>query len=283
MNTIFVILLATIAVAAITVLLYFSLFDDVDSPFRKIKHRRGDYINDQTAVIVQSIRDTGDSAKAYDLFAEYIITNYRQFFQFVSDRIRSISNGYLSADNHALRDDIRKLVDMKVELKDQVQTQQICLDTIDPEYFIETAAWLNIGNNTRFDINKGLRRLADVCIHYDETYDEPFPEDYSIRITAMVDDTCMICGQAIDLINAADVEGLRELRKNINVIMAESYDSTSRLYDLLHDGRNDLNDDRKMTLRYVLNAIQECYCIIYSLRRLILCNLCIIVSRSHIH
>lgn len=282
MNTWFVILLAFVAVGAITVLLYFALFDDASDAFFKPKHKRGDYINDQTAVIVHSIKETVDSAKAYELFAEYIFTNHKQFLNFLKTRIRNISDAYNCNDNDTLREEIQKLIDMKVELKDQVQTQAECLDSIDSEYYIETAAWINIANNTRFDINKGLRRIAEVCIHYDENYDEPFPQDYADILTFMVDDICLICDRETELINANDVDGMRELRKSINVIMSETYDNTSRLYDLLHDGRNVLSEDRKMALKYVLNAIQECYCIIYSLRRFILCNLCIAASRHHL-
>lgn len=283
MNIWFVILLSSIAVIAVAVLLYFALFDDVDLSVRKVKHRRGEYINDQTAVIVHSIKETLDSAKAYQLFAEYIFTNHKQFLSFIFARINSISDAYLSNDHTTLRADISKLLAMKVELKDQIISQQECLDSIDPAYYIETAAWINIANNTRFDINKSLRRIAEVCILYDEKYNEPFPQDYADQLTSMVDYICSICEKTIELINSGDVDEMRALRKDINLMMKRTYDNTSRLYNLLHDGRNDLDNERKMALRYVLNAIQECYCIIYSLRRFVLCNLCITTSLKHLH
>lgn len=280
MNSWFIILLAFILVCAVAVLLYMAVFDG-ESPFMLKKHRRGDYINDQTAVIVHSIKETQNSYKAYQLFASYIFANYKQFLSYVRTRIRSISDAYNANDYDILRLDIDKIIDMKVELKDQVQTQAECLDSIDSAYYIESAAWINIATNTRFDINKGLRRIAEVCIHYDETYSRPFPEDYSMILSEMVNDICVICDRSIDLIDSADVDGMRELRKDMNSMMAQSYDNTSRLYDLIHDGRNSLDDEKLMALKYVLNAIQECYCIIYSLRRLVLCILCITLSRRH--
>ena len=281
MNNWYVILLAVVVILAITVLLYFALFDDEVSPVQRIRHTRGDYINDQTAVIVHSIKEIKDSAKAYQLFAEYIFTNHKQFLSFVEIGIRSIHDAYFSSRHDELRDDISRVNAMKVELKDQVQTQQECLDSIDPAYYIETAAWINIANNTRFDINKSMRRIAEVCLTYDENYTSRFPDDYSQLFKGMVDDICEICDESKQLIESADEAGMRSLRKRINVVMSKAYDDTSRLYALIHDGRNNIESDRKFELRYALNVIQESYCIIYSLRRLLLCDLCITASRKH--
>lgn len=278
MSTWFIILLAAIVVGAITVLLFFAIFDGDDTSFHKPKHRRGEYINDQTAVIVHSIKETEDSAKAYQLFAEYILSNHRLFLSFVRSRIRDIQEAYAARDYVRLREDIEKTKDMKVELKDQVITQQECLKSIDTSHYIETAVWINIANNTRFDVNRNLRRLAEVCIHYDESYDCPFPTEYVELIDLMIEDICNFCSEAIDLINSGDDEGMREIRTRITAVMTDSFDNTSRLYDLIHDGRNTLDEGKSIALRYVLNAFQECYCIVYGLRRIVLCNRSIIAS-----
>lgn len=281
METWFLIILTVVVVGALTVLLYLTLFDDVASPLLKRKHQRGEYINDQTAVIVHSIKDTDDPYKAYQLFAAYILTNHRLFLSYIKNRITSISNAYAANDNDKLKEEIEKAREMKVELKDEVQTQEECLESIDTVYFIETAAWINIANNTRFDVNRNLRRLAEVCIHYDENYSRPLPEEYVELINVMIEDICNFCDDAIELINTGDDEGMKELRVRITNVMNESYDNTSRLYNLIHDGRSNLEEDKLIALRYVLNAFQECYCIVYALRRLVLCNRCIIASRHH--
>lgn len=279
----FVILLAVIVVVSVAILLYLTLFDNDASPLGSLKHRRGDFINDETAVIVHSIKHTADSAKAYQLFAEYILTNHKLFLAFVSNIARSVHDAYFENNKEMLHIDAQKVVNMKLELKDQVMTQDQCLDSIDLSYYIETAAWINIANNTRFDINKGLKRAIDVSLIFDDLdiRDKKIPEGYDEVIDGMVTDICDICDSTRILIEAADTEGMRELRKKINLVMAKSYDITSRLYALIHDGRNNFDDDYLLILRYVMNIIQECYCIIYSLRRLILCDLCIILSRKH--
>ncbi|MDE6785877.1 MAG: hypothetical protein K2J46_02415, partial [Muribaculaceae bacterium] len=79
----FIILLSVIAVAAIAILLFFELMGDDAIKMLKMKHERGKYINDQTAVIYQTIKDTVDSAKSYSLFVEYIFTNNRMFIEYV--------------------------------------------------------------------------------------------------------------------------------------------------------------------------------------------------------
>lgn len=277
----FVILLAVIVVVSVAILLYLTLFDNDVSPLQSVRHRRGEFINDQTAVIVHSIKHTTDSGKAYQLFAEYVLTNHKLFLAFVSNISRTILGAY--ADNSAdlLHFAAGRVENMKQELKDQVLTQEECLDSIGLSYYIETAAWINIANNTRFDINKGLKRTIQITILFDGNKHDSYPDSYEEVIEGMEKDICDICDKARALIEAADVEGMRKLRKHINEVMAHSYDITSRLYALIHDGRNNFDDEYLLTLRYFLNVIQECYCIIYSLRRLILCDLCLTLSRKH--
>lgn len=281
METWFLILLAVIVVVALTVLLYLTLFDDGNSPLRKIRHIRGEFINDQTAVIVHSIKETEDPAKAYQLFAAYILSNHKLFLSYIKKSVTDIKEAYAIDDYERLKTDIDKTQEMKIELKDQVQTQEECLQSIDTEYFIETAAWINIAINTRFDVNRNIRRLAEVCIHYDQSYDAPFPDEYVELINIMIEDICNFCDEASELIDNMDADGMHELRARITSVMKDSYDNTSRLYALIHDGRNNLDDNKVIALRYVLNAIQECYCIVYSLRRLVLCNRSIVASLSH--
>lgn len=281
MNTWFVILLSVIVVCAVAVLLTMAVFGDEVSFIRKAKHRRGEYINDQTAVIVNSITHTDDPAKAYQLFSNYCFVNFKQFLSFVGSCIRRISTHYNEGEYELLRNDIVKIDEMNVELNDQLAAQKACLDSIDAGFYIETSVWFSVADDVRFFINRTLRRIAKVCIYYDENYDYPFPENYVAQLTLMVDDICGICDKAKELLVTADVDGMRDLRKHIKDVMSKSNDNASRLYDLLHDGKNKIDKDRKEALKFVLNAMQECYCIIYSLRRLVLCNIFITLSQRN--
>lgn len=281
METWLIIFLAVIVVGALTVLLYLTLFDDGVNPFAPGKRRHDQYVNDQTAEIVRAIKQTDDAMKAYQLFVAYIFTNHRLFLSYLAGHIRNISNAYLSNNHDQLKAEIEATKEMKLELKEQVRAQDECLHSIETSFYIETSVWINIANNTRFDINRVLRRLSDVSIHYDSAYDIPFPEDYAVLLTDMIGDICNFSNEAITLLGSSDVEGMRQLRKRISVVMAGSYDIMTRLYELIHDGRNDLHEDKLMALRFALNAMQECSCIIYSIRRLVLCNLCIALSRRH--
>ncbi len=281
MNTWFVILLSVIVVCAIAVLLTMAVFGDKVNFIRKPKHRRGEYINDKTALIVDSITHTDDPAKAYQLFTDYTLTNFKQFLAFVSNSIRKISTHYNEGEYELLCNDIVKIDEMDVELKDQLAAQEVCLDSIDDGYYIETSVWLSVVNDARFFINRTLKRIAKVCIYYDENYDQPFTENYIEQLTSMVDDICSICDRAKVMLDVSDVEGMRDLRKHIKVVLSKSYDNASRLYDLLHDGKNKIDRDRKMALKFALNAMQECYCITYSLRYLVFCNIFITLSQRN--
>jgi len=271
----FIILLAVLAVVAVTLLLFLSMLGDDIFFMRRRKHRRGEYVNDQTAIIFQSIIDAKSSRQAYHLFMEYIFTNHKQFLHYVSEMISAIGKAYDMGEVESLRVCLSKIADMKVELKDQKATQDKCMDSIDPAYIVESSSWVQLATEQRFAINESLRRLAKACIQYLEHYSFTIPEDYSGPLQYLLQDICNVCKSSEDLLAEGDVEGMRELRIRIMIIKSESYDVAQRLYELLHDGRSDIEPDRHLALSYALNAFQECHSIVYSLRRLVLCNLCL--------
>lgn len=276
-ETWFIILLAVIAVMAVTMLLFLSLLGDDVVPAFRMKHRRGDYINDQTAVIYQTVIDTKDPHKAFIIFIEYIFTNHRQYLEIVAEILKGISEAYLASDDDAVRSYINKIYDMKTELKDQKITQDACVESIDPANVIESSAWINLAMEQRFTIIKSMRRIANACLQYHRLYEMPIPDEYTEQLSQMVQDICNVCESARNLILARDIEGMRELRLRSAVIKSESYDIAQRLYELLHDGKMQLDPERRIALSYALNAFQECHCIIYALRRLILCNICLMM------
>ena len=274
----FVILLSVIAVLAIALLLYFELMGDEAVRLQKLKHKRGDYINDQTAVICQTIKDTIDSDKAYNLFIEYIFINNKQFLEFVKRTLTEISRAYNVGDMQALQQCIVKTNEMKIELKDQKITQDDCIGTIENTTYIESAAWLHLSNDSRFNINDGIRHMAEVCIEYPTRFSEPFPDVYGDQLEYLLADICNICDTCLALIGTTDINGMRELRKRMSIILDESYANTQRLYELLHDGRSNLEREKRIALQYALNAFQELHCMIYTLRRFVLANLCMTLS-----
>ncbi|MDE7346868.1 MAG: hypothetical protein K2N48_09055 [Muribaculaceae bacterium] len=274
----FIIVLSVIAVLAIALLLFFELMGEDAARLKKLKHKRGDYINDQTAVICQSIKDTVDSAKAYTLFIEYIFINNRQFVEYVKDTLTQVSNAYNAGDFPMLEKCISKTKEMRIELKDQKETQTACIDTIDNTTYIESAAWLHLSNDCRFSINDGVCHMAQVCLEYPTRFSEPFPEVYAEQLEYLIGDICNICDTCLSLIGTTDIKGMRELRKRMSVILDESYANTQRLYEVLHDGRSELDPDKRTALQYALNAFQELHCMIYTLRRFVLANLCITLS-----
>lgn len=274
----FVILLALIAVAAIGSLIFFELMGEDVALILKKKHKRGKYINDQTAVIFQSIKDTLDSKKAYLLFVEYLFANHRQFLEYVRDTLTQISKAYNTGDIPALEQCVEDSKEMKIELKDQLVAQNECLYTIDRPVFVESASWIHLSNNCRFSINASVRRMAEVCIEYATNYDEPFPDAYNEQLEFLLGDICNICNTCLDLLGTNDIHGMRELRKRMSIILDESYTHTSRLYELIHDGRSEFTEEQLIALKFALNAFHELHDIIYTLRRIVLATLCLTLS-----
>ncbi len=273
----FTIILAAIAICAIGILIYLEVMGD-EAVFLKKKHTRGKFVNDQTAVVCQTIKETIDSNVAYNVFIEYVFTNHKQFLKHVRDSLVEISKSYNSNDIISLQRAIEDTKEMKRELKDQLAAKVECLSTIDREEYIETASWINLAIDCRFSINASLRRIAEVCIIYSSEYAEPFPDVYTEQLESLVDDICGCCDSCIELINSGDIPEMRELRKSMSVMLDESYTNSSRLYNLIHDGRSQLDQEKQITLKFVLNAFKELHGIIYTLRRFLLADICLTLS-----
>lgn len=273
----FAILLTIIAVAAIGILIYFEVMGD-DAVLVMKKHKRGNYINDQTAVIYQTIKYTVDPKSAYALFVEYLFTNHKQFLEYVKSTLEDISKFYNTENISGLEKAIADIREMKVELKDQRHAQIDCGATIDRSVYIEFVSWIHLSNNCRFSINESLRHMSEVCLEYAITYSEPIPEIYTEQLELLLNDICNFCTSAHELISSADVPGMRELRKTMSVILDESSTNSQRLYELVHDGRIDFDQDKLIALKYALNAFQELHSIIYTLRRFMLANICLTLS-----
>ncbi|MDE6023199.1 MAG: hypothetical protein K2G13_06820 [Muribaculaceae bacterium] len=274
----FVIILSVLAVLAIALLLYIELMGDSGLRFRKPAHRRGEYINDQTAVICHTVKDTVDSEKAYTIFVEYIFTNYKLFLLYEKNTFGKITKAYFDKDIPALVGIVNAIKEMKVELKDQKASQIDCLQSIDPVCYIESNAWINLASSCLFEVNEGLRNLADVCVEYLNDFTEPFPDMYYEQLGVLVDDIGSMSTSIYELIGTGNIQGMRDLRKEMSVILSESYANSQRLYDLLHDGMIELDTEKRIALQYALNAFQEIHCIIYTMRRLVLSILCISLS-----
>ena len=274
----FVILLSVIAVLAIGLLLYFELMGDDSVRFKGFMRKRGDSVNEQAAVICQTIKDTVDSAKAYSIFVEYIFINNRQFLEFVKKVLREISRAYNSGDTPALQACLNEIHDMDNDLQEQKKTQEECMATIDSQVYIEASAWLHLSENCRVNVNDGLMHMAEVCIEYPTLNNEPFPEKYNEQLEYLLGDICNICDTCLSLIGTTDILAMRELRKRMTIILDESYSNTQRLFELLHDGRIELTPGKRCALRYALNTFQELHCMIYTLRRFVLANIGITLS-----
>lgn len=277
----FVVILSVLAVCSIVLLLFLELMGNDGLRSYKLKHTRGKYINDQTAVICTTIKDTADDRKAYILLVEYMFTNFKQFLSFVKSEISEIEKAFRDADIGRLQMVIDDVKEMKTELKDQTLTQRDCMDSIDPSAYIEVSAWIHLAENCRFGVIEGLRHVAENCIDHFRYNKELFIRNYDDKFDILVVDIRNMCTTIHDLIGTGNIEEMRELRKRMSVILSESYSDTQRLYELLHDGRSNLPESTRATLRYVLNVLQEFHCMIYTLRRFVLCNICLSLSLKH--
>lgn len=273
----FIIPLSVVAIGAIGILIFFELMGD-DASLIKKKHRRGKYVNDQTAIIYQSIKDIVDSRKAYSLFVEYIFANNKQYLEYLVVVLNQISKDYNSDNIAGLEKCVSDINEMKIELKDQLLAQNDCISTIDDTLYIEAISWVHLSNDCRFNINAALHRLALVCRNYSSMYTERFPDVYTEQLEAIVTDINSVCDTCMGLIGTPNVQEMRELRKDMSVMLDESYTNSQRLFELIHDGRSNLSDDKLIALKYALNSFQELHGIIYDLRRFVLSNICITLS-----
>lgn len=269
------IFLAVIVVVTVMLQLIFVQNGDGCAHIYRQRFRRSKTETDQAAVICQTILDTDNPVKAYSLFIEYVFSNNRKFIRFVSSVLMKISEAYRSADVPALKRCVDDITGMKSKLKCRKINQDACVERIDPAIVIESSAWVNMSVELCFMINDNLRRLANVCIEFNSLYSMQIQDEYTERLSFFVQDICNICKSADDMLAVGDVEGMKELRIRSAIIKSESYNVAQSLYQLLHDQRTHIDPTRRVALSYALNAFYDCQDIIYALRRMILCNICL--------
>lgn len=274
METWFVILLSLIGVLAIALLLFLELAGD-DLRREKKTHRRGTYINDETGLIYSTIKSTSNPKRAWLLFSEYMTANNKMYLKFVGRTIKEISDGYADHDIERLRQAVRDIDEMKIELKDQQKAMKDCLKSIDEQRAYEYSAWFELGMNNRFAMNGNLRRLATATAEFREKYNSEIPQFEVNQLYRMADDIEATCEQAYGQFGTGDVKAMRRLRKEMMRPKAESWTAISRLYGLLNDPNWEIDNDEKLALLYAFNCMQECHCLIYTLRRFIFSNICL--------
>lgn len=273
-----IIILVALVVLAISGLLYFEVMGDSSLRLRQNNKAGSEYVNHQSAMICHTIKATADDSKAYVLFVEYLFSNIKLFLLYVKNTYASISQYYYSQDFDSLENIRSSIKMMGEELEAQKQSQDDCLNSIDPVFYIESHAWINLSSSCMLEINKNLKNLDEVCIQYLNRFTEQFPELYTEQLEALSGDICNFCDQILELVGSGNIEKMRDVRKDISLVLSESYANSQRLYELLHDGRNELTPDKRVVLQYVLNAFQETHCMLYSIRRLVLAILCISLS-----
>lgn len=273
METWFIILLAIIIVVAVTLLLFVAVAGDDDSVVMRKRHKRGKFINDKTAVIYQAVRNATNPENGWRLFSEYFMNNQKEFLLYVPRTVKYVNESFFTHDIESLKKSIKEIREMKLELKDELEAQKDCLESLGPEYAVDFSAWFFLTMNSCFTINDNMRRVAEACLRYREQYDTPIPEYYAKQLEKISNNICDICDNARVLTTKGDTDGLRELRRRANQYKAESYDVAQRLFDLLHDPKRQMERQKRMSLLYTLNAIQECHCLLATLRRMILANM----------
>lgn len=270
METWFIILLVVIAVLAIALLLFFELAGDDQIRVARQKHNRGKYINDRTGVMYQTIRNTNDPEKAWHLFADYYVSNMREFLDYVPKTLKSVRASFFDHDVFAIEKGIREIADMRIELKDELKAEQDCLLTLDKDLAIDFSAWFYLGMNSAFTINDNMRRIAIASLRYRELLSVEITDFYVKQLNKVSANVYDVCQRSVELINAGMLHELREVRKIAGSYKTESYDAAQKLFDLIHDPSRQMDADKKRSLLYVLNALQEYHCLIATLRRLLL-------------
>lgn len=270
METWFIILLAVVAVIAVALLLFFELAGDDQIRVARQKHRRGRYINDRTGVMYQAVRNTKDPQKAWLLFADYYIGNMRDFLHYIPKSLKSVRGSFFDHDVYAIEKSIREIDDMRVELKDELKAEKDCLLSLDVERGIDFSAWFYLGMNSAFNINDNIKRIAVASLRYREHLPVEVPEYYVKILNKVSSNVYDICQRSIDLIKVGKTGDLKEVRKVAGGYKTESYDAAQKLFDLIHDPSRQMEPDKKRSLLYVLNALQEYHCLISTLRRLLL-------------
>ena len=227
---------------------------------RRFRRRQAE---DKGDTLFQTILNTEDKEKVWELLLIYITGQQRQFLDYASTTYSAVTEAFASENVKVLGKAASSLIRQKNSLKNTRRKETLGLRRIRRETAIEMSAWFHLSNNCCMSMLYNLSRINEICREHVDNNFMPLPEAYRLEYNEVRSRTDTLFNDTLAMIDTGAFETIPMLRRHCNEIK----DYIAAVY---HRLQNRLREDNpaSMTVLYVyINVLQETQEMVSTIRK----------------
>ncbi len=227
---------------------------------RRFRRRQAE---DKGDTLFQTILNTEDKEKVWELLLIYITGQQRQFLNYASTTYSAVTEAFASENVKVLGKAASSLIRQKNSLKNTRRKETLGLRRIRRETAIEMSAWFHLSNNCCMSMLYNLSRINEICREHVDNNFMPLPEAYRLEYNEVRSRTDTLFNDTLAMIDTGAFETIPMLRRHCDEIK----DYIAAVY---HRLQNRLREDNpaSMTVLYVyINVLQETQEMVSTIRK----------------
>ncbi len=227
---------------------------------RRFRRRQAE---DKGDTLFQTILNTEDKEKVWELLLIYITGQQRQFLDYASTTYSAVTEAFASENVKVLGKAASSLIRQKNSLKNTRRKETLGLRRIRRETAIEMSAWFHLSNNCCMSMLYNLSRINEICREHVDNNFMPLPEAYRLEYNEVRSRTDTLFNDTLAMIDTGAFETIPMLRRHCDEIK----DYIAAVY---HRLQNRLREDNpaSMTVLYVyINVLQETQEMVSTIRK----------------
>lgn len=227
---------------------------------RRFRRRQAE---DKGDTLFQTILNTEDKEKVWELLLIYITGQQRQFIDYASTSYSAVTEAFASENVKVLGKAASSLIRQKNSLKNTRRKETLGLRRIRRETAIEMSAWFHLSNNCCMSMLYNLSRINEICREHVDNNFMPLPEAYRLEYNEVRSRTDTLFNDTLAMIDTGAFETIPMLRRHCDEIK----DYIAAVY---HRLQNRLREDNpaSMTVLYVyINVLQETQEMVSTIRK----------------
>ncbi len=227
---------------------------------RRFRRRQAE---DKGDTLFQTILNTEDKEKVWELLLIYITGQQRQFLDYASTTYSAVTEAFASENVKVLGKAASSLIRQKNSLKNTRRKETLGLRRIRRETAIEMSAWFHLSNNCCMSMLYNLSRINEICREHVDNNFMPLPEAYRLEYNEVRSRTDTLFNDTLAMIDTGAFETIPMQRRHCDEIK----DYIAAVY---HRLQNRLREDNpaSMTVLYVyINVLQETQEMVSTIRK----------------
>lgn len=227
---------------------------------RRFRRRQAE---DKGDTLFQTILNTEDKEKVWELLLIYITGQQRQFLDYASTTYSAVTEAFASENVKVLGKAASSLIRQKNSLKNTRRKETLGLRRIRRETALEMSAWFHLSNNCCMSMLYNLSRINEICREHVDNNFMPLPETYRLEYNEVRSRTDTLFNDTLAMIDTGAFETIPMLRRHCDEIK----DYIAAVY---HRLQNRLREDNpaSMTVLYVyINVLQETQEMVSTIRK----------------